>query len=201
MPDCIFTMEDVLERVRDFADRAHGDQMRKYTPERYIVHPARVMKICQKYSSDVAVHAAALLHDVLEDTPVTKEEIRKLLSGLMTEQQVIKTINIVVELTDVFIKNDYPKLNRRKRKALETDRLSKTSAEAQTVKYADLIDNAIDIIHHDPQFGRVFVYEAKTLLSAMKNGNDELRQVAMTTINGCLDKLTKPDDKSIQTRI
>lgn len=188
-------MEEILEKVQDFADRAHGDQMRKYTPERYIIHPVRVMKICQKYSGDLSVHAAALLHDVLEDTPVTREEIRQFLSGLMTEPQVAKTINLVIELTDVFIKKDYPKLNRRKRKALETDRLSKTSADAQTIKYADLIDNALDIIHHDPQFGRVFVYEAKTLLSAMRKGNDDLRQLAITTIDGCLDKLKRPGQK------
>lgn len=195
MLNCIFSMEEILEKIKDFADRAHGDQMRKYTPERYIVHPVRVMKIVQKYSPDISVHAAALLHDVLEDTPVTREEIQTFLSTLITQQQVSKTIALVVELTDVYIKTDYPKLNRRKRKTLETDRLSKTSADAQTIKYADLIDNAIDIIQHDPQFGRVFVYEAKTLLTSMKNGNDELRQVAFTTINGCLDKLNTPKSK------
>ena len=183
-------MEDILKQVQDFADRAHGDQRRKYTPERYIVHPVRVMKIVQKYSSELSVHAAALLHDVLEDTPVTDDDIRSFLSPLMNQSQTAKTINLVIELTDVFIKSAYPKLNRRQRKALETDRLSKISADAQTIKYADLIDNAIDIIQHDPQFGRVFVYEARTLLTAMKNGNDELRQVAITTIGGCLDKLT-----------
>ena len=35
-------MEDILLKVKDFADRAHGEQMRKYTPERYIVHPERL---------------------------------------------------------------------------------------------------------------------------------------------------------------
>jgi (p)ppGpp synthase/HD superfamily hydrolase len=61
--------EKILAAITDFADIAHGSQMRKYTPERYIVHPARVMRLCQEYTDDVTVLAAALLHDVLEDTP------------------------------------------------------------------------------------------------------------------------------------
>jgi len=63
-------MDKVLEQVKDFADKAHGDQLRKYTPDRYIVHPMRVMLICQEYTDDSQILAAALLHDVLEDTPV-----------------------------------------------------------------------------------------------------------------------------------
>ena len=69
-------MEDVLEKIKDFADRAHGDQKRKYTPDRYIVHPVRVMNICREYTNDISVLAAALLHDVLEDTATTKNEIK-----------------------------------------------------------------------------------------------------------------------------
>ena len=37
-------MEEVLKQVEQYADRAHSDQRRKYSPERYIVHPVRVMK-------------------------------------------------------------------------------------------------------------------------------------------------------------
>jgi (p)ppGpp synthase/HD superfamily hydrolase len=76
-------MEEILQQVRDFADKAHGGQMRKYTPERYIVHPVRVMNICREYTSDVTILAAALLHDVIEDTPVKKEEIREFLLTLL----------------------------------------------------------------------------------------------------------------------
>lgn len=176
-------MEEVLLKIKDFADRAHGDQMRKYTPERYIVHPERVMLICREYTIDIPVQAAALLHDVLEDTPVTKEEIEHFLSGLLNPAQTHKTLELVVELTDVYIKKDYQPLNRKTRKELETERLSKTSYAAQTIKYADLIDNAQDIIKHDPQFGRKFIQEARNLLKKMTKGDAELRERAIKTID------------------
>ena len=43
-------------------------------PRRYIVHPAEVMEICSQYTNDITILAAALLHDVLEDIPVTRNE-------------------------------------------------------------------------------------------------------------------------------
>jgi guanosine-3',5'-bis(diphosphate) 3'-pyrophosphohydrolase len=183
---CNIKMEELLLKIKDFADQAHGEQMRKYTPERYIVHPERVMLICREYVGDIPVQAAALLHDVLEDTPVTAAEIREFLSPLMPEAQVLKTVELVEELTDVYIKKDFPHLNRKSRKELETARLAKASAAAQTIKYADLIDNAFDIMKHDPQFGRKFINEAYNLLKHMKQGNAELRERAIKT----LDKLS-----------
>ena len=100
-------MEDVLKQVRDFADKAHGDQMRKYSPERYIVHPVRVMNLCREYADSLPVLAAALLHDVLEDTPVTKKELQHFLEEVMEQHMALETLALVVELTDVFIKKDY----------------------------------------------------------------------------------------------
>lgn len=176
-------MEALLQKVRDFADQAHGEQTRKYTPERYIVHPERVMLICREYTTDIPVQAAALLHDVLEDTPVSKAKIASFLGELMSPDHVRRTVHLVEELTDVYIKKDYPHLNRKQRKVLETERLSKCSAAAQTIKYADLIDNAYDIIKHDPHFGRKYIAEAKALLKDMTKGNAELRERAIKTLD------------------
>jgi (p)ppGpp synthase/HD superfamily hydrolase len=61
--------EKILQEIIQFADLAHGKQVRRYTSERYIVHPVRVMETCRQYTNDISVLAAAILHDVLEDTP------------------------------------------------------------------------------------------------------------------------------------
>src|SRR3954464_15075348 len=116
-------IETILDEVKDFADKAHGNQMRRYTPERYIVHPVRVMITCKEYTSDITILAAALLHDVLEDTPVTKEELQAFLMNIMSEEEAKRTVQLVEELTDVYIKENYPKWNRKKRKLKEADSL------------------------------------------------------------------------------
>src|SRR5689334_14811129 len=166
--------DDLLDEVKDFADKAHGNQMRRYTPERYIVHPVRVMQTCKAYTSDITILAAALLHDVLEDTPVTKEELQAFLCKLMSEEDAKRTVQLVKELTDVYIKANYPNWNRKKRKIKEAERLEKTSAAAQTIKYADIIDNAPEVTEKEPDFAKKFIPEYKTLLKRITRGNPVL---------------------------
>jgi (p)ppGpp synthase/HD superfamily hydrolase len=182
-------IESILDKVKEFADSAHGSQMRRYSSERYIVHPVRVMETCKKYTDNVTILSAALLHDVLEDTPVTKDELKVFLHPLMNEQEATRTVELVTELTDVFIKEKYPKWNRRKRKNKETDRLVKISPEAQTVKYADIIDNAPEITTHDPEFANRFLYEYRQLLRRMNKGDAKLYKIAIETVYSCYERL------------
>lgn len=176
-------MDQVLLQIRDFADRAHGEQMRKFAPERYIAHPIRVMELCREQTNDTAILAAALLHDVLEDTPVQAEALQDFLLGIMPEGVARRTLRLVVELTDIYTKSNYPEWNRRKRKARETERLVGTSADAQTIKYADIIDNSAEIALQDTDFAPVFLQECRALLKKLRKGNAVLYQRAVDTVD------------------
>jgi guanosine-3',5'-bis(diphosphate) 3'-pyrophosphohydrolase len=183
---------EILKYVRDFADKAHGSQVRKYSGDRYIVHPVRVMEMVREHTDDLPVLAAALLHDVLEDTSVTEAEIEAALLRIMDTYSVKETIKLVVELTDVFIRKEYPRLNRRTRKDKEADRLSSVSPDAQTIKYADIIDNVTDIVKEDTDFAKVYVSEAKQMLKVMDAGYSVLRQKALAIVDECTETLRKP---------
>lgn len=182
-------IEKILNEITIFADRCHGTQMRKHTPDRYIVHPVRVMKMLRERSHDLPLLAAALLHDVLEDTPATKEAVHDFLAKYLDEKQAQHTIQLVEELTDVFTKEAYPNFNRRKRKAMEMERMAKTSGAAQTVKYADIIDNCREIVGHDPAFARIFLSECYALLKKMPNGDPELYKEALETVSKNLQRV------------
>ncbi len=65
-----------IERAYLFAEKAHGDQKRA-TGEPYIIHPVEAAKITVQLGMDTDTVVTALLHDVVEDTPVTLEEISK----------------------------------------------------------------------------------------------------------------------------
>lgn len=179
-------MQEVLEKIREFADTAHGKQLRKYSPDRYIVHPVSVMEMCRRHTTDLPVLAAALLHDVLEDTPVTKSELHQFLLLVMDTKTAAQTLQLVVELTDIYTKALYPQWNRRKRKLKEAERIEKTSAAAQTVKYADIIDNCREIVEQDPDFAQVFLQECKSLLWVMPKGNAALYREAVDTVTNSL---------------
>lgn len=175
-------MNNMLEKIREFADRAHGDQKRKYSGERYIVHPIRVMDICNQYTTDQSILAAALLHDVLEDTPVSRLQMKLFLESVMDIANAEKVLKLVIALTDVYTREKFPQLNRKSRRAKETERLQHIPGDAQTVKYADIIDNTIDIANNDKDFARVYLKECRVILSKMTQGHPELHKKAMDTV-------------------
>jgi guanosine-3',5'-bis(diphosphate) 3'-pyrophosphohydrolase len=177
---------EIIRYVTEFADRAHGEQVRKYTGDRYIVHPVRVMEMVREFNDDITVLSAALLHDVLEDTPVTAAEMEGSLMEVMSAGEAQKVTRLVIELTDIFIKASYPALNRRTRKEKEASRLSQVSSDAQTIKYADIIDNVTDIVRQDTDFARTYVHEAKKMLLVMDAGSHVLRQRAIKVVEESL---------------
>ncbi|MDF3005128.1 MAG: relA [Oscillospiraceae bacterium] len=67
---------EVIERAYQMAEEAHGEQKRR-SGEPYIIHPLAVAKILVELGMDTESVAAALLHDVVEDTDVALAAIKK----------------------------------------------------------------------------------------------------------------------------
>ncbi|MBQ1298506.1 bifunctional (p)ppGpp synthetase/guanosine-3',5'-bis(diphosphate) 3'-pyrophosphohydrolase [Candidatus Saccharibacteria bacterium] len=67
---------DRVKRAIEVAKKAHEGQSRK-TGEPYIVHPLAVKKILEEWGMDEDTIIAGVLHDTVEDTDLTLEEIRK----------------------------------------------------------------------------------------------------------------------------
>ena len=66
----------LMDRAIVFATRAHSGTYRKGTKIPYIVHPIEAAAIVSTMTDDPDMIAAAVLHDVVEDTDATLEEIR-----------------------------------------------------------------------------------------------------------------------------
>jgi (p)ppGpp synthase/HD superfamily hydrolase len=130
----------LIDRADAFAEHNFVaiDQRRKYTGEPYMAHPREVADIVRTVPHDDAMIAAALLHDTVEDTPVTHEDILELFGEDVAE--------LVRWLTDVSQPNDG---NRKARKALDRQHSANAPARAQTVKLADLISNTRSIVAYD----------------------------------------------------
>lgn len=109
---------------------------------------------------------AAYLHDVVEDTPITIEQIQEKFGDTVA--------GLVGELTDVYVKEDYRHLNRRERKKKEVERQSTMSKDAKTIKLADVIDNTGDILKNDRDFARRYIPEMQLLVEALQGGNFKL---------------------------
>ena len=107
--------------------------------------------------------AAALLHDVIEDTDFTYEDIAEKVSP--------EVADLVQGMTEVAKPEDG---NRAKRKSMDKDFLAQQSPEVQTIKYADVISNTQDIALHDSSFAKVYIAEIKDLLEVIDKGDPTL---------------------------
>ncbi|HHZ03187.1 MAG TPA: bifunctional (p)ppGpp synthetase/guanosine-3',5'-bis(diphosphate) 3'-pyrophosphohydrolase [Tissierellia bacterium] len=67
----------VVEKAYIYAEKAHSNSQKRYSGERYFVHPYNVALILADLHVDVQTIAAGLLHDVVEDTGITYQDINR----------------------------------------------------------------------------------------------------------------------------
>ena len=125
----------VIERAYTVAERAHEGQKRK-SGEPYITHPIAVAQILADLGIGSKAVAAALLHDTVEDTATTHEELVDAFGS--------RIARIVAEVTD---DTELPKADR---KRLQIEHAPLLSREAKLVKLADKLCNLRDVADHPP---------------------------------------------------
>jgi len=171
------------EHARRYATQAHADagQRRKYTDEPYIVHPAAVAELVRSVSNDDALLAAAWLHDTVEDTPTTLDDINNLFGA-----RVASLVGMLTDSAPVTAKN------RVARKLAHFRHTAEASPEAQTIKLADIIDNTRAIVRFDPHFARIYLVEKQVQITLLKQGDAQLWQQASTIIEAGIAQLGQP---------
>lgn len=152
-----------------FAMAAHHGQIRKYTGEPYYTHPVAVSEILYSHhlQSTPEMLAAAALHDVVEDTKYTLDDIRAYFGGTVARH--------VFWLTDIS-KQKNIQGNRAVRKAIDRDHIHKAPAEEQFIKLADLMHNTSSIVQHDKSFAKVYLREKALILDGLRS---EVRESAI----------------------
>jgi len=150
-----FLKTDLINDAYDFGREAHKGQVRKYTDEPYFTHPVRVAEAVAAHVDDEAAIAAALLHDTVEDTETTHEEILERFGEDVAEY--------VWYLTKppAFVGN------RAKRKLHDRNRLKEAPEIVRFIKVMDIWDNYESIREYDPDFYNVFREEVRDLLYVM----------------------------------
>ena len=78
-------MGKILNKAIEFATKVHSEQFRKGTEIPYILHPLEAASIVGTMTTDNEVIAGAVLHDVVEDTDTTVEQVRELFGERVAE--------------------------------------------------------------------------------------------------------------------
>jgi GTP diphosphokinase / guanosine-3',5'-bis(diphosphate) 3'-diphosphatase len=133
------TLSGSLLHALAFAAEKHRDQRRKGAGQApYINHPIAVAEILWRVGGirDEVTLLAAILHDTVEDTETTPEELQEIFG--------VEVRDVVMEATD---DKSLPKAER---KRLQVVRAPHKSVRARAVKIADKISNLRDIVHTPP---------------------------------------------------
>jgi len=180
---------EIEYRAMLFASSCHekAGQHRKHSGLPYIVHPASVVKMVKSVPHTVEMVCAAWLHDVVEDTAVTLEDIGRIFGH--------KIMVLVEMLTDVSKKSDG---SRKVRKAMDRAHTALASPEAKTIKIADILDNTEDIMRQDKDFAVIYIKEKRLQLDTLKEGDRFLWQVADTRINDFLKSLERDKNLTLE---
>lgn len=174
--------EDLLNRAYVFAMKAHGNQMRA-SGDPYFSHPLEVASILTELKLDSASIATALLHDTIEDTGATKEELEKLFGP-----EVARLVEGVTKLSLI----EYQ--SRKEAQAENFRKLIVAMAEdirVLLVKLADRLHN-MRTLHHVPKpekrhrkaLETLEIYAPLAERMGMKHLEEELEDLAFKELHG-----------------
>jgi len=124
---------ELLDRAIIFAVKAHAGTERRGKGFPYIVHPMEAMEIVATITPDQELLAAAALHDVVEDTEISADEIRREFGDRIAA--------LVVAESDVFVEGVSEEDSWHDRKQAAMDRLAAAPHDAKIVAMGDKLSN------------------------------------------------------------
>jgi guanosine-3',5'-bis(diphosphate) 3'-pyrophosphohydrolase len=166
----------VLLRTLHVAADKHRDQRRKgEEASPYVNHLIEVVELLAREGSvtDLITLQAAILHDTLEDTQTTAEEL-EVMFGAEVRQ-------VVEEMTDD------KRLPKAERKRLQIEHAPRLSARAKVVKLADKISNILGIIQTPPagwslERRREYLDWSDQVVAGCRGDNDALEKLYDETV-------------------
>ena len=165
-------MRTICEAVL-FASESHKGQTRKDGKTPYILHPIRVAaKVSAHPAATEPMIIAAYLHDVIEDCPVTREQIEARFGTVCAEYVYLLT-NISKSL------GIQP---RKARKEYDAKRLSSAPKEVKIIKLCDRIDNLSEISCLERGFQLLYQEESLFLYERIRDGDENLARELMERI-------------------
>ena len=124
---------ELLDRAIVFAVKAHANTERRGKGYPYIVHPLEAVEIVATMTPDQELLAAAALHDTVEDTVVTVEQLKAEFGE--------RIASLVADESDVMPEGMTEEASWHQRKQAAIDRLSKASHDAKMVALGDKLSN------------------------------------------------------------
>jgi len=142
-----------LQNAISLAQKSHRHQLRK-SGEPYFFHPLRVAHLAARHWMDFASVNAAILHDVVEDTPTTLEDVR-----VMFGEETSLLVDGLTKVDDDLLSRSVLKEQTYRKQVL----LAVRDVRVLCLKFWDRIDNLQTIQALDPEKQRLIAEETRTI--------------------------------------
>ncbi|MDH5748510.1 MAG: bifunctional (p)ppGpp synthetase/guanosine-3',5'-bis(diphosphate) 3'-pyrophosphohydrolase [Rhodospirillales bacterium] len=173
--------EEALNKAYVFAMKAHGSQVRA-SGDPYFSHPLEVAGILTDYKLDTATIITALLHDTVEDTNASLEDIKKLFG-----EETTRLVDGVTKLTRLELQSDHAKQAENFRKLLLA---MSEDIRVLLVKLADRLHNMRTLHHindkakrHSIALETMDIYAPLAERIGMQEMKSELEDLAFSQLN------------------
>ncbi len=173
--------EDLLNRAYVYAMKMHGSQKRA-NGDPYFSHPLEVAAILTELKLDAATIATALLHDTLEDTAATYDELKKLFG-----EEIAKMVDGVTKLSKIELQSSESAQAENFRKLILA---MSEDIRVLLVKLADRLHN-MRTLHFKPQLEKrqktaketIEIYAPLAERVGLKKIQDELQDLSFKELN------------------
>ena len=151
-------IKEIVNEAYNYSKFMHRGQKRRFSGLEYFTHPKYVARVTNHLTKNPTLVAAALLHDVIEDTKATELVVREKFGDEIT--------NLVVELTNDSSSDSYKES---KSQYIATKMLDMTD-EALIVKLVDRFHNVLFLEEDnvDVKFKRKYWVETTSILMILK---------------------------------
>lgn len=178
---------DIIQKAKEFAEKAHKDHFAHFSNNRkfpYVMHLEEVAELVKNAGGNDEEIASAWLHDIIEDTETTIEDIEGEFGKDIAE--------IVFGLTDLPEFSDLPT---KERKTKQAERVAKESNSIKKVKLADQISNVIMKgqikLSSKKDMGLIYIQGANKIAEACKEASPQMYELFKLHYQEAHEKINK----------
>ncbi len=178
---------DIIQKAKEFAEKAHKDHFAHFNNNRkfpYVMHLEEVAELVKNAGGNDEEIASTWLHDTIEATETTIEDIEKEFGKNITE--------IVFGLTDL---PEFINLPLEERKIKQAERVAKESNSIKKVKLADQTSNVRRIAEGKPNWTKeqhiIYINGAKKIAEVCKEVSPEMYKIFEKYYEESFNKINK----------
>lgn len=159
-----------LTKISELAERLHAGQTRNDGVTPYTNHTKEVSTDLARDGFNLHMQAAGMLHDVLEDQPVTVKDLFIKINDIVGIEDATIIIDLVIGMTSPDKFFEVKELfNRKNRKSMMRAHYSTVGWQVAVIKIYDRHSNIMDMRSFKDDFKRIYIQETADLLHVLED--------------------------------